>query len=88
MVKVENMVSNKGNSIANQFIIEVDGDVYFQSYRSMIARISNTGKIYLDSQYWDYSPTTSKWRNQFLGETKKETERRIADGTYIMTNLN
>lgn len=88
MVKVENMISNRGNSIANQFIIEVDGDVYFQSYKSIIAKIAINGKVYLDKEYWDYSATTGKWRNQFLGETKKETERRIADGTYIMTNLN
>ena len=88
MIKVENMVSNRGNSIANQFIIEVDGEVYFQSYSSIIAKIAINGKVYLDEKYWDFSVTTGKWRNQFLGETKKETERRIEDGTYIMTNLN
>ena len=88
MIKVENMVSNRGNSIANQFIIEVDGEVYFQSYKSIIAKIGIDGKVYLDEKYWDYSVTTGHYRNQFLGETKKETERRIEDGTYTMTNLN
>jgi hypothetical protein len=31
-------------------------------------------KVYLDSNAWDYSVTTGKYRNQFLGETKRETE--------------
>ena len=36
-MKVENMTSNKGNKIANQFIIYDDDKVYFQSYDSTIA---------------------------------------------------
>ena len=38
-MKVENMTSNKGNKIANQFIVTDDFDnVYFQSYDSIIAK--------------------------------------------------
>jgi hypothetical protein len=88
MVKVENMISNKGNSIANQFIIEIDGTLYFQSYRSIIVKIEPNGNVYLDEHYWDYSNTTGKYRNQFLGETKKETVAKINDGTYKLVNLN
>jgi hypothetical protein len=44
--------------------------------------------IYLDEKYWDYSVTTGKYRNIFLNETKKETEKKIANGTYELTNLN
>jgi len=62
--------------------------LYFQSYDSMIAFKPLSGKIQIDSEKWDYSTTTGKYRNQFLGETKKETEKKIADGTYILTNLN
>ena len=46
------------------------------------------GQILLDETYWDYSTTTGKYRNQFLGETKRETERKIKSGEYILTNLN
>ena len=35
----------------------------------------------------DYSVTTGKYRNQFLGETKKETEAKIKSGEYILTDL-
>ena len=90
-VKVSNMKSVKtGRSIPNQFIITTDEGYYFQSYNSIIVyNPSNYAeKVRLDKNYWDYSVTTGKYRNQFLGESKKETERKIADGTYILTNLN
>ena len=88
-MKVENMTSNKGNKIANQFIIYDDNsNKYFQSYKSVIAKMYFNGKIYLDKNFWDYSVTTGKYRNIFLNETKKETEKKIKSGEYILTNLN
>ncbi len=86
-MKITNLTSNKGNTIANQFEIRTETAVYFQSYRSIIAKIEN-GKTYLDPIYWDYSKTTGKYRNIFLGEDKKETEKKIKAGIYILTNLN
>jgi|TARA_R100000084_G_scaffold108213_1_gene70319 hypothetical protein len=86
-MKVENMYSPNGNKVANQFIITDNGDEYFQSYRSIIAKRSK-GKIYLDDYYWDYSTTTGKYRNQFLGEGIADTRKKIASGEYILTNLN
>ena len=41
-MKVNNMLSNKNNSIPNQFIIYDDEWVIFQSYESIIARYSST----------------------------------------------
>ena len=35
-MKVQNMTSNNGNKIANQFIIYDDDIWYFQSYKSII----------------------------------------------------
>tara|TARA_R100001510_G_C7462306_1_gene82269 strand:+ start:71 stop:352 length:282 start_codon:yes stop_codon:yes gene_type:complete len=91
-MKVENMTSNNGNKIANQFIITTDNEEYFQSYKSIIAKkvLMNNQffMIYLDKNYWDYSVTTGKYRNIFLNETKKETQKKIDNGTYILTNLN
>ena len=43
---------------------------------------------YLDKNKWDYSTTTGKYRNQFLGETKKETEKKIESGEYALVDLN
>ena len=86
-MKVENMYSPNGNKVANQFIITDNGDEYFQSYRSIIAKRSK-GKIYLDDYYWNYSVTTGKYRNEFLGERIADTRKKIASGEYILTDLN
>lgn len=64
--------------------------MYFQSYKSIIVKIVYGGRrdVYLDNTYWNYSRTTGKYRNQFLGETKQETEEKIKSGEYILTDLN
>lgn len=94
-MKVQNMTSSNGNKIANQFIItDVENNVQvFQSYETVVCRrqfceVEQKYVIYLDEKAWDYSKTTGKYRNMFLGETKKETEAKIKSGEYIMTNLN
>lgn len=88
-MKIENMTSSRGNKVANQFIIIDDhGNEYFQSYESIICRRSRIGQIELDPIYWDYSRTTGKYRNDFLGESKSETQKKIDSGEYILTNLN
>lgn len=88
---VSNMTSNNGNKIANQFIM-VDGAIsIFQSYDSVIVIREWTGtryKITLDKTYWDYSTTTGKYRNLFLGEKKAETVKKIKSGEYKLADLN
>ena len=91
-MKVQNITSNNGNKISNQFIITDDKqNEYFQSYNSMIVKKdyeSDQVKIYLDQKYWNYSNTTGKYRNIFLGETITETKKKIKSGEYILTDLN
>ena len=98
-MKVENMLSSKGNKVANQFIVygatvrvkptkEAKGTL-FQSYDSVIAfKDIVEGKVYLDEKYWNYSRTTGKYRNDFLSENTAETRKKIESGEYILTNLN
>ena len=85
--KTTNMISNKGNKITNQFIIYTTEGSIFQSYNSTIVKIEN-GKTYLDLNKWDYSKNTGKYRNIFLNENKKQTEEKIKNGEYILTDLN
>ena len=81
-------MKTKVNFLANnQVIIYTDNSVLFQSYNSVIAKIEN-GITFLDENKWDYSKTTGKYRNIFLGETKKETEKKINSGVYKLINLN
>lgn len=89
-MKVQNMSSARGNTVPNQFIITDGNTKYFQSYDSIIVKIEyGLGRkaVYLDKNFWDYSVTTGRYRNIFLGETTKETKKKIETGEYILTNL-
>ena len=87
-IKVKQMTSSRsGNPVANQFIIYTAEGNYFQSYDSVIVA-NNNGKITLDNKTWDYSRTTSKYRNEFLGEGIAETRAKIESGEYKLANLN
>ena len=99
-MKIRNMQSPNGNDVPNQFIIEEEGHgalgnfiikQTFQSYSAIIA-IRTTWpdieRVILDERYWNYSKTTGKYRNIFLGESKAETERKISAGIYRLENLN
>jgi hypothetical protein len=79
-MRVENFCDVK-----NQFVIYTEKGTFFQSYDSPIVFISNSGKTYI-SDHWDYSVTTGKYRNKFLGETKKETSRKIDFGDYELVS--
>jgi hypothetical protein len=90
-MKVKNMESKNGNFVPNQFIIIDNNATYFQSYNSIIAKIEmieGIKKTFLDEYYYNYSRTTSKYRNMFLGEDTKQIESKIKAKEYILTNLN
>ena len=88
-IKVKQMTSNRsGRPVANQFIIYTSKGRYFQSYNSVIAFKDNEGNVTLDDYTWDYSRTTGKYRNEFLGEGIVETRSKIESGEYKLSNLN
>jgi len=89
IVKVENFKSSKsGLPIANQFRITLQNGIeVFQSYNSIICVKANN-EIYLDYDRWNYSRTTSRYRNQFLNETTVETVKKIGLGQYACVHLN
>ena len=89
-MKISNMTSSNGNAVPNQFIVSDDfGTDYFQSYQATIAKKSYCGNpLQLDRDKWDYSPTTSKYRNQFTGLTTAQTKAGIKDGSITLVNLN
>jgi hypothetical protein len=91
------IISEEGRGANGNFIKKE----VFQSYASVIAeRIYWRGEdiegipnareveITLDETYWDYSTTTGKYRNMFLGEGIEETKKKIASGEYKIANLN
>jgi hypothetical protein len=87
-IKVKQMTSPRsGSPVANQFIIYTSKGEYFQSYDSIIVAIED-GEITLDENTWNYSRTTGKYRNEFLGETTTETRAKIKSGEYELQDLN
>jgi len=86
-MKVSNLISSNGNKVANQFIIETDNKIYFQSYNSIIAEVYNS-KIYLDPVYYKYSKTTSKYLYRFLNMNSKEIQAGLQSGLITFKNLN
>jgi hypothetical protein len=77
--------------VPNQSIIHTPEATYFQSYNSIIVKTTHEdGKrvVVLDEVFWNYSKTTSKYRNSFLGETSKEVAAKISSGEYQLENLN
>jgi hypothetical protein len=88
-IKVQNMTSpSSGREVANQFKIFTKKGVYFQSYDTMIAFKPYQGKIVLDKYSWKYSPTTSKYRAQFLREDTQTTSKKIDAKIYTLKDLN
>jgi hypothetical protein len=88
--KIENLTSSRGKKIVNQFIITNEEGQFFQSYESIIAFKPNDQMkpILLDCKYWNFSSTTSKYRNQFLKCENKDIKKMTKDGDIIFVNLN
>ena len=86
-MKVYNLTSSKGNFVPNQFKIYHNNKVFFQSYKTIIAKIDGN-KTILDTYALEYSRTTSKYLYQFLGYDRKEIQNRIKNKSIILKNLN
>jgi len=87
-MKMPQVKASNINDRPNQFEIITDKGRFFQSYRTIIVFINNKGERFLDKNSWNYSHTTSRYRNQFLNETIAETREKIKSGEYKLTNLN
>tara|TARA_Y100001951_G_C11075523_1_gene148456 strand:- start:83 stop:352 length:270 start_codon:yes stop_codon:yes gene_type:complete len=86
--------SSTGRTVANQFIIYGEDATYFQSYNTVIAKIQNDYpnlaiKTTLQTGYWDnYSATTNKYLNQFLGTSGvAEIREKVKNGIYEVGNI-
>ena len=70
MMKVEQMINNRGNGAMNQFVITDDERNIrtFQSYRSMIVTVDYDNAVITIGQDYNYSRTTGKHRNIFFSD--------------------
>ena len=68
MLKVRNMEGSSGREVPNQFIIEGNDNVCFQSYRSLCAKYNRKAKKLTVGQNCLCSRTTAKYLYQFIKE--------------------
>jgi hypothetical protein len=88
-MKVTNLKSPRsGRAVANQFQILENGELFFKSYDSIIVKICQDASVVLDETYWDYSRTTSKYRNLWLNEDTATIKNKVKQGIYKLQNLN
>ena len=84
---INNMKSNKERTVPNQYVIRLDNCDVFQSYETVIAiRDYDLDEVYLNKEYYDYSKTTSKYRNKYLELTTKEIEQKIKSKEFVLVN--
>ena len=66
----------------NQIVVSFTNGEVFESYNQpIVIKLNNI--TYLTDK-WDYSKNTGKYRNRYLNETKKEIEKKIKDGLYLV----
>lgn len=87
-MEVRNLTSpNTGKAVPSQVVIRHNGTEWFSSYDTIIGKWEG-GTIYLDKRFWDYSKTTSKYRNRWLGLINQEVKEAVSNGEIKLVNLN
>lgn len=89
---VKQLINDKGNYAANQFVINTSKAVYFQSYNSVVCKLDGINVIV--SKNWDYSKTTAKHLYIFLRQhgyytlsSAKAMRKAIKEGMVILENV-
>lgn len=71
------------SAFPNCIVVHNEGKRTLFSYGSPIAQ-QEDNRVILDARYWDYSKTTGKHRNWFLGENVADTRKKIKSGIYTV----
>ena len=89
---VSQLINDKGNAAANQFVIKTDKATYFQSYNSVVCKLDGMNIVL--SSNWDYSNTTRKHLYIFLRQngyyslsSAKDIRKAIEKGIVILKNV-
>lgn len=87
-MNVTQMINDKGNAAANQFVITTDEGQYFKSYDTLIAFKPRCGATPVLTSSWCASATTTKHLKLFLGcsLSKAQIQSRINAGSLIVNN--
>lgn len=89
---VSQLINDRGNAAANQFVITTEKATYFQSYNSVVCKWDGMNIVL--SLYWDYSNTTAKHLYIFLRQqgfhnlnSAKDVRKAIKDGWVTLENV-
>ena len=89
---VTQLINDKGNYAANQFVIRTKKATYFQSYRSVVCKLDGISIVL--STDWEYSKTTMKHLYIFLRQngfytlsSAKDVRKAIKDGWVTLKNV-
>jgi len=83
---------NTNKMVNNHHVISLENDkgeslTRFYSYGACVVQLIDS-KIELDKYFYNYSRTTSKYRNMFLDLDSKQITKKIASGEIELANLN
>jgi hypothetical protein len=78
--RVEQLINDRNNPAANQFVIYGEGKKIFQSYDSIIAVVDYNNKTIELGRDWNYSRTTGKHRNIFFRDYANIPDLASLDG--------
>lgn len=79
-MRMSPMIGHSGRPVVNQYVIHLPHGRVFKSYDSLIV-YKGAGGVFLGPD-WDYSRTTGKYRNLFMGESINDIRRKIKSGDY------
>jgi hypothetical protein len=77
-------------NISNNHVeIKKDGERFFQSYATIVAKITSGGEIIMDNYMkGKCSPTTKRHLIKWLGTTTKELNKKLKAGVFKFEELN
>lgn len=82
IVRVRNLCSPRSyRPVSNQYDLEHENGIAFQSYDSLIA-VRMNGYLYLTDSH-DYSNTTSKYATEWTGYDTKQRRKGLESGKFI-----
>lgn len=90
LIKVKSITNKHGDPVADQFIIWTPEGRYLQSFGSYIAFVPIStfiDKVLIKTSCWSNQIYKDIYAiDQFLGEGKIETQKKIDEGDYLLTN--
>lgn len=87
---VKPVMSPQGNFLKNQYVIETENGKFFQSYNDVIAYVPNLPCLptLVDVKKMEFSISTQKQTENFLGKTLEQVLFLIEDGKILNQELN